>query len=329
MDDATNQSEPLPRNPLRRWVAAAWAYGDRWARSLVSQIRPRVSLLTGSVLVLLTLWLPVAYEACGPNRTGYEVVRGKGIWPGLFTALLVASSGRVLYVLCLALAVLTLILVLFSVGRANLLRVQRWVRGLQALSAGLSLFVIVDLFWVFLGLQVGEYLEKLLNDDEVVALTAGITIVALAYCFRSRFLRGQRWVVWLFSIAGLSAWVLITNFFAALIHPSFLKKSVMLPMVAAPSILYWLVPIVLWYGFGLSPRPERQDQWLRIRPHIIQMYVPLVVIDCLFFIPLVRDGVWGYVVFFAGVHLIALGYMKLARKANQPLASEPVNCLSG
>ena len=55
--------------------------GEAEGRAFLTRIRPRVSLAGGGILVLLTLFLPVGYEACGPKRRGYELVQGKGEWP--------------------------------------------------------------------------------------------------------------------------------------------------------------------------------------------------------------------------------------------------------
>jgi hypothetical protein len=65
----------------------------RWTNLSVWSNRPRLSLLTGSVLVLVTIFLPVASEQCGPNRTGSEYLLGEGNWPG-FLSRLFGDAGR-------------------------------------------------------------------------------------------------------------------------------------------------------------------------------------------------------------------------------------------
>ena len=51
------------------WVARAWQGGHRWARALVSRMKPKASLITGSLLVLITLYLGTGIGSCGvPNR---------------------------------------------------------------------------------------------------------------------------------------------------------------------------------------------------------------------------------------------------------------------
>lgn len=87
-------------------------------------------------------------------------------------------------------------------------------------------------------------------------------------------------------------------------------------MFVAPAALYWLVPAVLWYRFGFSTREEICAQRPGIRSRIEHLYIPVAVIDCYFLGGAVLDGLWGFLVFFVGVHLISLGYMQLARQSN-------------
>lgn len=298
-------------------VVAAWQRSNRWGWSLVSQIRPRVSLLTGSVLVLLTLFLPIAYEACGPNRTGYEFARGegKGIWPGLFLGLIFEDSGRAFYLLSLALAVLTLALVLLP-GRADLMRRPRLITWVYALAGTLSLLAIVDFFWVFVGLTLGGFLEELLGGARITTtVTAGVAFLVLVSCLRSEFLRRQRWITGLFGIASVSSLCLMADYFLSLCgSPPIIDADTATAMMTAPSILYWVVPVVLWYQFGFSRRNELRAQWLGIRSRLIQMYVPVAAADCFFFVDVVKMGIWSFVPFFVGLHLISLGYLQLARQ---------------
>jgi hypothetical protein len=55
------------------------------------------------------------------------------------------------------------------------------------------------------------------------------------------------------------------------------------------------------------------------------MYAPVVTIDCLFLfqIALPSEGnfIWGFPVFFVGIHLLALGYLQLWREANPVVLS--------
>jgi hypothetical protein len=93
-------------------------------------------------------------------------------------------------------------------------------------------------------------------------------------------------------------------------------------MIAAQAVLYWLVPAVLWHRFGLSRREERRAQWPRIRSRILLVFIPVLAIDCLLFVDIVERGIWGFLPFFAGLHLLSLGYMQLARAAESPPGNE-------
>jgi hypothetical protein len=308
---------------IRDWVAAGWE-GGRRVRSPLLRLRARVSLASGSVLTLLTLFLPIAYEACGPPRKGYEFIRGKGIWPGLLTFVFPGWE-QGFYVLALALAVFTLLLVLASFHRPAFLRKHALITWPFALAGAFSFFVIVDFFWIFAGDWLGALLQRFeVRDDTSVAVVAALTFLVLAACLRSRFLRAQGWVVALFAIASALSLMVLANFFLLLFTPHrFLRDGWSLRMVTAPAILYWLVPLVLWLRFGLFGRSELQLQWPGIRSRLIAMYLPVVAIDCLFFAEVVKMGIWGFVPFFLGLHLLSLGYMQLAREAEGSSATGP------
>ena len=306
---------------IRGGTERAWERAHGWARVLISQLRPRVSLASGSVLVLLTLFLPLAYEACGPQRKGHEFIRGEGVWPGLLT-FVSPWVERGFYVLALALAACTLLLVLISLRRSEFLRKGALSTRLFAIAGALSLFVITDFFWVFAGLWLEPLLQRLeVRDDATAAVLAALTFLVLVSCLRSRFLRTQRWVVALFAAASALSLTVIANFFLSLFTPyGFLREATSAGMVMAPALLYWLVPLILWLRFGLFGRSELRAQWPGIRRRVVQMYTPLVVLDCLFFSDVVKMGIWGFLPFFVGLHLISLGYMQLAREAQHPPA---------
>lgn len=315
---------------IRGWFAAAWEKGDRLVRSKYLRIRPRVSLLTGSVFVLLTLFLPIAYKACGPNRTGYEFIRGEGIWPG---ALMYAfpRAEWVFYILTLGFAVHTLLVLLASYAHPDILRKRRLFTWLFAIAGTFSLYVTADFFWVFCGPYVRGFLKLLLGgDDAVVAFAAFVTLLVLASCLRSKFIRKQKWIVMLFAATGISSLTLVGSFFLGLFHPRWtVKGETALLLIAASSVLYWLVPVVCWCRSGLSRRDEMRAQWPGLRSRIRAMYAPVVAIDCLFLFLVANEGegglgLWGFPVFFVGVHLMSLGYMQLARDAEAVQVPTPV-----
>jgi hypothetical protein len=304
---------------IRGGTERAWGRAHGWARVLISQLRPRVSLASGSVLVLLTLFLPLAYEACGPQRKGHEFIRGEGVWPGLLT-FVSPWVERGFYVLALALAACTLLLVLVSFRRPGSMRKGALSTWLFAIVGALSLFVITDFFWVFAGLWLEPLLQRLeVRDDATAAVLPALTFLVLVSCLRSRFLRTQRWIVALFAVACVLSLTVLADFFLSLFTPyGFLREVTSAGMVMAPALLYWLVPLILWLRFGLFGRSELRAQWPGIRRRVVQMYTPLVVLDCLFFSDVVKRGIWGFLPFFVGLHLISLGYMQLAREVQHP-----------
>jgi hypothetical protein len=309
---------------IRGGAERAWARGRGWALTLLAQIRPRVSLAAGSVLVLLTLFLPIAYEACGPPRKGHEFIRGKGIWPGLLTFVFPGWE-RGFYILALVLGAFTLLLVLASFHRPESLRRHTLVAWLFALAGAFSFFVAADFFWIFAADWLEALFQRLeIRDEMSIAVVAGLTFLLLTACLRSRFLRAQRWVVALLAItAALSLTVLadfFLNLFTAhrLLHADWSSR-----MMTAPAILSWLIPLVLWLEFGLFGGGERRTQWPGIRSRLVIMYLPLAAIDCLFFVEVVRMGIWGFLPFFAGLHLMSLGYMQLARNTEGLSATAP------
>jgi hypothetical protein len=302
---------------IRDWVAAGWE-GGRRVRAPLLRLRARVSLASGSVLTLLTLFLPIAYEACGPPGKGYEFVGGYGLWPGLL-GLVFGWGARGFYVLALGLAAFTLLLVLLSLLRPELLRRSRLTLCLFALAGALSLFVLADFFWVFAFRRIDKLLQWLeLSEHVSVATLPAAAFLVLVLCLRSRFLRKQRWIVGLFALAGASCLLLLADFLLSLLQSQgFLGDELAGWMMAAPAFLYWLVPVVLWFRFGLSRRDELRVQWPGIRRRVLQMYVPVAVADGLLLIDVVQMGMWGFLPFFFGLHLISLGYMQLAREAER------------
>lgn len=310
---------------IRGAAERVWGRGRGWAEKLAAQIRPRVSLAAGSTLVLLTLFLPIAYEACGPPRKGYEFLRGEGIWPGVLS-FVVHWGERGFYLLALGLAAFTILLVVISSRRPESLRKRAPITWLFAIAGALALFVTADFFWIFLGLWMESLLKWLgAREDISVAAVAAVTFLVLVACLRSRFLRRQRWILVLFSIASVLSLLVIANFFLSLFRPySFLPDDLPFWMMMAPPGLYWLVPVVLWFRFGLSRRDELRAQWPGIRLRVIQMYVPVMLADCLFFVDVVKMGLWGFLPFFLGLYLMSLGYMGLAGEATRSPTPGPV-----
>ena len=80
-----------------------------------------------------------------------------------------------------------------------------------------------------------------------------------------------------------------------------------------PLILYLLAPLLHWFYYGLSRREERHAEWPRIRSKLLYFYLPAVLSGGVMVgIATFSEGLWGLPVFVAGLHLIAVGYLRLA-----------------
>lgn len=282
----------------RGWVATAWERGNQWIRSPLLRIRPKVSLFSGSVLVLLTLFLPIAYQACGPNKTGYEFVReSKGDWP-TFLGSISHQAGREFYILSLALAALT-ILVLLALRRRDLLRRRRLIGGLFVIAGTISLFAMLDLFVLDVVLAVDGLTARGAHYDLV---WNGLPmILALLSCF-SPALAWRR--------KGLVVWIIALTSGIAL--PLTLRHS---SLAILPFFIFAFLPLAVWYRFRFSRHDEIRAQWPRIRRGLIAFCIPAVLGDCFLFGGAVSEGVWGLLPYFIGISLISLGYMQLEREA--------------
>ncbi len=80
-----------------------------------------------------------------------------------------------------------------------------------------------------------------------------------------------------------------------------------------PLILYLLAPLLLWFYYGLSRREERHAEWPRIRSKLLFFYLPAVLSGGVMVgFATIFEGLWGLPVFVVGLHLITVGYLRLA-----------------
>jgi hypothetical protein len=268
--------------------------GERGVGALLSRIRPRVSLASGSILVLLTLFLPIGYEACGPERRGYELVQGSGEWPTFLGVLVSSQAGQDFYILVLALAAFTAILVLLSFVKPDLCRKPPLTHRLFTLTGTASLFLMSDVILI-LPFAEERYGWAAFGLGLISCLSPGL--------FWPRKIVGG----WLSSLA-----IPISLFFIA---DSMRwwdgdgKTGLTYTFVG----LYALVPLGVWW-FGGSSRERNPSQWIRIRRGLSSFYLPAVVGNIWFFVVAWREGLWGFVPCYCGIHLMAIGYMRLAKE---------------
>lgn len=190
--------------PARGRTSAAKGAIPRAVESAVSHRTPRVSMFTGSVLILSSLFLAFAYDSCGSKNTGYEFARGDGLRMGqpVFASSWGASG---LYAVALAFAAFTFSLVLFSGRRPQCLQCRPLTTRTFAVAGALSLFVIPDLPWGVVLSWANDLMPEFgISTDVLLAVAAAVTPLVLASSLRSRFLRNEPWLTWLFGIAARS-----------------------------------------------------------------------------------------------------------------------------
>lgn len=276
------------------------AEGD--ARTLVYRIRPRISLAGGSLLVLLTLFLPIGYSSCGPKTMGYELVRGKGEWPTFLGIFVSEPAGQAFYILLLAIAAFTAIFVLPSFKASAVSRKALLNRRLFLVTATVSLFLISDVFVI---LPPGE--ERYGSAAFALGL---ISILGPGFFWPKKVFAG-----WLGALV-----ITIAVFFVAdaLGVQDGSWKSVPSYLFVA---IYALAPIGLWW-LGVAASKFDPAQWLKVRRGLVAYYLPAVLGNLWFFVIAWREGVWGFVPCVIGIHLMTIGYMRFATAAERSTGDE-------
>lgn len=286
---------PNATTSARSRIERAYERGNAWTQKLLVQIRPRVSLAAGSLLVLLTLFLPIGYEACGPPRAGYELMRGKGDWPTLMG---IASSraGRDFYILIILVACTTLLLLLASAARPSAMRSTLLIPRLAFLAGTISLFLVCDITLLLAALSGDQAGPAALLPVAASCLAPGI--------FWSR--------------KGFAAWIsviVITG--SLLLIADRLGASIGEPInwiVISMETVYALIPLGLWYRYGSSSRPEAHARWGTIRRGLVALYFFAILGNFWFLGIVVMEGLWGFVSCYFGTHLMALGYLRLMQE---------------
>jgi hypothetical protein len=253
--------------------------------------------------------------SCGCPKKGYQLLLGQHdtFWPGCLT-LQLQLPGRIFYAWNLALATLTIGLVLASVYRREALREPRIVRCLFPIAGTISLLFLSDFsalgFTTVLAPQASRYGDPL--SSIIFALPLLLILVSF---LRPEFWRMKGFVTWAFFIGA-------ALFFLVRLDSLDIWDSEPGITNWVPYILYVLVPLGVWYWFGLSGREERRTRWKKIRPRVHAFYAMATLFACvaLVYPGLTECHLWGLLAYFVGIQLISLGYMQLWREAN-PLLS--------
>jgi hypothetical protein len=298
---------------FRKPTFKVWEKSELAVRSMLGGLRPRFSLLSGAAFVLITLFLPVAYNACGPAKTGAEFVGGaSGEFP-LLAGLPSEGFGRGFYTLALIFAVITLCIVLLSMVRPGMIPGRKWITALCATAGTFSLYLLADaICWMAGGLVLVILEAMSLSLRTSMATATGLVLVLIVVCLSSRLLRNSRVVFGLLA-AGIIGCSLLLEFYLLNLPAGFPPAFAVNGLFYFLAALYWFVPAYLWYRFGLCQRAEKEPSWPSIRCAVFKVYLPaLGCVPALFW--LTRDeGVWGFIPFSIGIHLMSLGYMRLAQ----------------
>jgi hypothetical protein len=265
-------------------------------RAFLSRLRPRLSLATGSILVLQTLFLPIGYEACGPKRPGYRLIQGEGEWPTFLGVLVSETAGRDFYFLVLALALFTVFFALLCYLYPALSRKTSLIRRLFVLTGTVSLFLVSD---VLLILAFAE---------------AQHGWVAFALALASCLAPGLYWPRRIFA-GWLSTLAIIISLFFITDNMDWMSSDATTRVALSFVAIYALVPLALWWRYRILPRKFDSARWIPIRRGLVAFYLPAVVSNLWFFVVAWREGLWGFVPCWVGIHLMTLGYMRLAGEA--------------
>lgn len=176
--------EVLGVEPGQDLIGRAWRLLGRLARAVSrpGRSRPHVSLVTGSLLVLSTLFLAFA-SSCEERGAGDEVVPKMGYklalgredtfwYSGFFGGASAINLGRWYYLLCLGLALFTLVVVGTELARGpRLLRRARAASLAYRLAATLALYMLADVTYVpFSAAVIFSFSENIYAVDGVRVL---------------------------------------------------------------------------------------------------------------------------------------------------------------
>jgi hypothetical protein len=263
------------------------------ARRMVATLRPRVSLASGSVMVLLTLILPIGYESCGPETKGYELLQGRGGWPTFLGIFGGKFFGSPFYGLLLALAFLTILLVLISLLKPALWRNRAFARQGFLCTAGLSLFLLAD---------VAALLPA--GAEEWGAAAAALLVASCLspVAFWPRRLL-ERWLGPLV-LSMLAIWVSTRTNLA--------HGEISAWCMVGIWMIYALAPLGIWLAYAAGRFGDCRPA---IRRGLIAFYIPAVLGNIGFFFVAWREGLWGFVPCSLGLFLMALGYARLSEEA--------------
>jgi hypothetical protein len=289
-------------------------------RAIFRRLPARPSLVAGGLFILITLYLPLAVDGCGDyGGPGRALAMGKADthWPS-YLGILSHAAGRWFYVFLLAWGALAVIFALaLAAKRGPSAALQKF---LLVLAGTTSLLIMADICVLFLAFGPASALHipnRVADWLGVVCLI--LTMLICLRCARAKSVRASIPVRLVFLIAagailgalGLAAYQTARGktFENALDGPA---GWVLFWTLLA---LYLLAPLALWYRYSLWPMADSPNLWPAVRRRLALAYVPAVAGQIWAAVVAIFEAhVWGLVVCLAGVHLVTLGYLRLARQ---------------
>jgi hypothetical protein len=166
--------------------------------------------------------------------------------------------------------------------------------------------------------EVGQFLAPLTRGVYTLSmfLAAASLVLAATSARTAQSFRRARFVsVLAAAFVGLSMFLMADYTFLVLLPSA---------TIGLPWVLWWLVPLSIWYAYGFRRDPAHRERWKRIRAVLIALCFPVVVFNLVQMGIAIAAGYFGLPVYYFGVHLVTLGYLKLAAQARAGVVGEQV-----
>jgi hypothetical protein len=272
-------------------------YKERY-QQMAAQVKPRLLLTSGSLLTLLTLFLAMSISTDGCNKrtiSGYDIVIGKNE----------SKSGFGVNIK--------------SDGSSN--AQQEDIGGLRIIDESIktpwitvfseSLFESSENYYKFV--QFHQTLARIVYT--VSLLLAVVTVLLVIISFKKiKIFLNKHFNTWLFKISGATSLFFIADLDFILITP---------PLKIIVLIIYYLIPIILWFYLGFSVKESKNNRWVRWHNILFFLVIlPLFLLLPFLFISLIILSVvtgvklaLGTISLLVGTQLISFGYMQLYRNS--------------
>lgn len=275
----------IPR-PSR--LLTIWKRGIGWIWSKLSLLKPTVSVSTGSLLILMTLFLATSVDSCFGGHRGYDLVRG---WA--------EESTR---------------------NKADEFFEADPREYLQDEETTEEPFKKRKVYWLgmFGFSNYGNYVGRSLYILGLVLAILAFFGLLIARTSSASY-QNQRWRLWLYGVAGTLSLYVLSAYYFLLLSLSFPDSTSAHYSLLALWLLYWLIPVALWFRFAFSRRNETRARWPAVRSVLIVLYAPVAIFTCLFLVLAMVGGLNGLLAYVVGVNLLWLGYMQLAGGSATPV----------